>query len=211
MKKRFIVLLSALALTAFAGRAAFAADFDPKGKYDPVQPAQPTETNNKVEVVDIFWYGCPHCFTFLPTMEAFEKSKPEYVEIRRMPAIFRESWEPHARAFYTAEILGVVDKVHRPLFEAIHVQKRKMDTPQELKALFEAQGVSGEDFDKTYASFAVDSLLRKSQVMQQRYGIQGTPAVVINGKYRTSGGQAGSYENVVKVIESLAEQEQMTN
>ncbi len=198
----------AAALLLSAAPTTFAqSTFDAEGKYEQIKPAQQTESKGKVEVVDIFWYGCPHCFDFLPVMEAFEKNKPEYVEIRRMPAIFRKSWEPHARAYYTANVLGVTDKIHRALFEAIHKENKKMETTDELRALFESHGVSAKDFDETFNSFAVDGLVRKSQQMQQAYGVRGTPAVVINGKYRTSGSQAGSYQNVVKVIEALAEQE----
>ena len=195
------------ALSLFAGVTLAQGGFDPQGKYELIQPPQPTDTPGKVEVVDVFWYGCPHCFTFLPAMESYEKSKADYVEIRRMPAVFRKSWENHARAYYTAKLLGVDQKLHRPLFEMIHNGGKRVETREDLRAFFVANGVDGEAFDKTFDSFAVESMLRKSIVMQGRYGIRGTPSVVINGKYRTSGSLAGSYENMVKVIAALAEQE----
>jgi thiol:disulfide interchange protein DsbA len=140
-------------------------------------------------------------------MEQYDKSKPDYVALRRMPAIFRDSWVAHARAFYIAELLGVEEKIHRPLFEAIHLRKQALDSKEELRKYFEKYGVSNDDFDKTYDSFAVETLLRKSQVMQQRYGVRGTPTVIVNGKYRVSGSLAGSRENVIKVIEALVERE----
>jgi thiol:disulfide interchange protein DsbA len=202
-----ILLATLTALALFAGGAQAQSAFTPEGKYELIEPPQPTETPGKVEVVDIFWYGCPHCFHFLPVMEAYEKSKPDYVEIRRMPAVFRKSWENHARAYYTAKLLGVDHKIHRPLFEQIHNKGQPTDTRDSLREFFVAQGVDGAAFDKTFDSFAVETMLRKSVVMQGRYGVSGTPTVVINGKYRTSGSLAGSYEDVAKVIAALAERE----
>lgn len=203
---RFLIPVFA-ALTLFAAGALAQGSIDPEGKYELIQPPQPTDTPGKVEVVEVFWYGCPHCFTFLPAMENYEKSKADYVEIRQMPAVFRKNWENHARAYYTAKLLGVEKTLHRPLFEMIHNKGQRTDSRQELRAFFVANGVDGEAFDKTFDSFAVESMLRKSIVMQGRYGVRGTPTVIVNGKYRTSGTLAGSYENVVKVIAALAERE----
>lgn len=206
MARRGRKLLAALASCIFLG-SAMADGFDPTGKYELVKPPQPTETEGAVEVVDIFWYGCPHCFDFLPSMEKYEERKADYVKIRRMPAIFRPLWELHARAYYTAELLGVADKIHRPIFEAMHLGNNSLDSREALIAFFEAQGVAQSDFEKTYDSFAVESLVRKSRVMQGRYGVRGTPTVIINGKYRTSASLAGGYDNVIKVVEALAAQE----
>lgn len=208
---RISSLLASLALVASAAllpaTSLPAAGIDPTGKYELVKPPQPTDTPDKVEVVEVFWYGCPHCFTFLPAMEQYAKGKPDYVAVRHMPAIFRDSWVEHARAFYTADLLGVQERIHRPLFEAIHVGKQRLDTREDLMKFFEQHGVSNGDFNKTYDSFAVQTLMRKSQVMQQRYGVRGTPTVIVNGKYRVSGSLAGSPQNIIKVIEALVERE----
>ncbi len=197
-----VVSVATLVTTSARG-----AGIDPTGKYDLITPPQPTDTPDKVEVVEVFWYGCPHCFTFLPSMEQYTKNKPDYVAVRHMPAIFRESWVAHARAFYTADLLGVQKQIHRPLFEAIHLRKQALNSKEELMKFFEKVGVSNSDFNKTYDSFAVETLLRKSQVMQQRYGVRGTPTVIVNGKYRVSGSLAGSPENIIKVMEALVERE----
>ena len=208
-------LLASLALAACAALLPVsvlnAAGIDPTGKYDLVKPPQPTDTPDKVEVVEVFWYGCPHCFSFLPAMEQYKKTKPDYVAVRHMPAIFRDSWVVHARAFYTADLLGVAEQIHRPLFEAIHVRKQPMDDRDELMKFFAQYGVSNEDFAKTYDSFAVETLMRKSQVMQQRYGVRGTPTVIVNGKYRVSGSLAGSPQNMIAVVEALVEREHAEN
>ena len=180
---------------------------DPAGKFEPVQPPQATETQGKVEVLEVFSYACPHCFTFLPMMESYEKTKPEYVEVRHMPAIFNEQWAAFARAYYTAKVLGVDEKIHRPMFEAIHVKNRKLQSEEDFMKFFGEFGVSADDFRNTWSSFAVDSLVRKSHVMQQRYGVRGTPTIIVEGKYRVSGRLAGSFENMIRIADALAAQE----
>ena len=184
MKPRLRILaMAALAapLLAIGIRMATSAEpaFDPTGKYELVQPPQATETPGKVEVVDVFWYGCPHCFDFLPVMERYQASKPDYVEIRRMPAIFRDNWIAHARAYYTAKLLGIDDKIHRPLFDAIHVKNRSLDNREDLMKFFADFGVSSESFNNTWDSFAAESLMRKSNVMQMRYGGGATNTVAL--------------------------------
>ena len=203
------LLLSALLVSSpGAAGAQSASDFDVEGKYQLVQPTQPTETGpGTVEVVEVFWFGCPHCYRFLTYMEAFKKELPEYVRLRRMPAVFGEHWIPHARAFYAAQLLGVESRIYRPFYEAIHDEGRVLSTRDALVAFFEELGVDGEEFGSVYDSFAVESLLRKSITMQGRYGVRGTPSVVVNGKYRTSGRIAGGYDNVIRVIRALAERE----
>ena len=203
-----VFALVALAWVALAPHAvAQSAGLDIEGRYEVLQPPQLTETGDRIEVVDVFWYGCPHCYTFLPMIEAYDLVKPEYVEIRRLPAVFRESWAAHARAFYTAMLLGVVDQTHRPLFEEIHERRNPTDHKEALAAFFERQGVDRTTFEQTWDSFAVESMVRKSILMQQRYGITGTPSVVVNGKYRVTGRLAGSYDNVIPVVMALVEKE----
>lgn len=205
-RHRLFVLLAAFALGVPSATLA-QSSIDPDGKYDLIDPIQPTDTPGKVEIVDVFWYGCPHCYSFLPSMEALDKRKADYVAIRRMPAIFRDSWAIHARAFYTAKLLNVVERIHRPLFVAIHDKNQALDTAALLRAFFVAHGVDGKDFDKTFESFAVETMLRKSTLMQGRYGVRGTPSVIVNGKYRISAEKAGGYAEMVDVAEALAARE----
>ena len=208
MMNRWLCCLVAIVWAAAAPHtAAQSTGVDIEGKYEVLQPPQSTETGDRIEVVDVFWYGCPHCYTFLPVMEAYETVKPEYVEVRRLPAVFRESWVAHARAYYTSMLLGVDHKTHRALFEEIHEQRLPTDHKEALAAFFERQGVDRTAFEQTYDSFAVESLVRKSVLMQQRYGITGTPSVVVNGKYRVTGRLAGSLDNVIAVVTALVDRE----
>jgi len=201
----YLVTVACLAVASHAPGQSSGTDIE--GKYELLQPPQLTETGDRIEVVDVFWYGCPHCYTFLPMMEAYDKVKPEHVEIRRLPAIFRESWAAHARAYYTSLLLGVDNLTHRPLFEEIHEHRNPTDTREALAAFFERHGVDRTKFEQTYDSFAVESMVRKSVLMQQRYGITGTPSVVVNGKYRVTGRLAGSYNNVIAVVMTLVDRE----
>lgn len=203
----FLGALTAFLALAVSGPAAAQQPIDPEGRYELIQPPQPTETPGKVEIVDVFWYGCPHCWKFLPAVEALDERKADYVEIRRMPAIFRRNWEMHARAFYTAKLLNAVDAIHRPLFSSIHEKGQKLDNRQSLRAFFIAQGIDGDAFDKTFDSFAVETMLRKSTVMQGKYGVRGTPSIIVNGKYRVSASLAGGYEAMTQIAEALAARE----
>ncbi len=187
-----------------------AAEFDPEGKYKTIRPArllEESEDRDKVEIVDVFWYGCPHCYEFFPLLNAWEESKPDYVVVRRAPAVFRSSWGPHARAYYTALLLGVADRMHPLIFEAMHAQHRTLNTKEQLMEFFAEHGVDKEEFKRTYDSFTVDSMTRESEVMSRRWGVQGTPSVIVNGRYLVSGSTAGGHAQAIKVIEALVQRE----
>lgn len=205
MKRReFSLLVATAAVGAAASAQTIDPDFSIEGRFQPVTPPQATETpKGTIEVVDVFGYRCPHCFNFLPVMERYQQEKPDYVQVRGLPAIFRPSWEAPAQAFYTAKLLGVLDQLHRPIFEALHVARKPMSQDSDWRELFVAHGVSADKFDLTFSSFAVETLMRKSVIMQGRYGITGTPSLVVNGKYRVPAGTAGTYENIVSVAKAL--------
>ena len=187
--------------------AAQSAGLEIEGKYELVEPPQPTETGDRIEVVEVFGYACPHCYAFLASMEEFERNKPAYVEVRRLPAVFRESWVPHARAYYISELLKVREKTHRALYEEIHERRNPTDYKDALGTFYARHGVDRALFNKTFDSFAVESMIRESVLMQQRYGIRGTPTVVVNGKYQVTGRLAGSLEGIIAVVRALVERE----
>lgn len=204
------VIAAVLALTGlFVAMAGHATDHTPRPDlgYEMVEPPQPTADPSKVEVLEFFWYGCPHCYHLEPDLNAWLKKKPANVEFIRQPAIFNERWGAHAKAFFTAEALGIVEKVHGDFYEAIQNQKRKLETEDELAAFFKEHGIAESDFRKAYKSFAVDTKMRQAATMAQRYGITGTPAIVINGKYRTSGSLAKSFPRMIEIMNELIAQE----
>lgn len=201
MKKLFTLL--ALLLVAPVSFAAI----EEGVQYQKVLTPQPTAGDGKIEVLEMFWYGCPHCYHLEPELNAWLKKKPDDVEFVRLPAILGPSWELLARGYYTAELLGVLDKIHEPLFERIHKQRKPIRNVAELKAFFESQGVSGDDFDKTYKSFAVVTSTNRAREAHNKYGVTGVPTLIVDGKYRTSASMAGSNEKLLEVVDFLVEKE----
>lgn len=182
---------------------AFAAD-----PYKVIDPAQPTQAvDGKVEVVEIFWYGCPHCYEFEPYLSDWLENKPDNIEFRRMPGIFSDQWIPLARAFYAAEELDVVETVHKPLFEAIHTEKRNLNSQKEIAEFVAELGIDEDAFNEAYESEAVSDKVKKAFVAGRRYQVRGVPSLVIHGKYLTSSSLSGGFENMLKVTDQLVDKE----
>ncbi|MDZ7735190.1 MAG: thiol:disulfide interchange protein DsbA/DsbL [Gammaproteobacteria bacterium] len=196
--RRGLLLLVLSAACATAGAA---------DTYKRLSKPQPTEDPDRIEVLEIFWYGCPHCNDFEPYLNDWIENKPDDVNFRRMPAVFRQDWLAHARAYYTALELGVVDKIHSDLFHEIHSRQRRVNDEESLRKFFMQRGVDGDTFTKTYNSHAVESRIKQALSMLRRYEVTGVPAVVVNGKYVTSGPLARSYEGMIQTINELIDKE----
>jgi len=140
-------------------------------------------------------------------MQAWVKNKPANVEFIRQPAVFSELWGKHAKAFFTAEALGVSEKTHADFFDAIQNKKQKLTSEDDLAKFFAAHGVKDEDFRAAYNSFIVDAKMRQAETMGARYGITGVPALIINGKYRVTATTAKSQDNMLNVTNELIQQE----
>ena len=179
--------------------------------YITISPPQPTRSGDKIEVIEVFWYACPHCFDFEPHISKWLESKPNDVEFSRMPAIFRKSWIPHAKAYFTADKLNVLDSIHTPLFDALHKRKKNIHDDDSIKKFFVKHGVDRNIFKKVYESDEVQDKVKRAFIMGQRYKLMGVPAVIINGKYMVSGSTAGSFENVLKIINQLIDKERKNN
>ncbi len=175
--------------------------------YETLSPAQPTHNPDKIEVIEFFWYGCPHCYSFEPVLEKWVKELPSNVEFIRQPAVFSDLWGKHAKAYFTAEALGVVDKVHADFFDALQNKKQNLETEEQLAKFYVAHGVKESDFHDAYNSFLVDAKMRQATTTASRYGVTGVPAVIVNGKYKTTGPLAGSHEKMIEVINQLIQQE----
>ncbi len=204
--RHYWLLLILLPCLAFAG-SNDAGPFKAGVEYDVMAKPQPTQTGDKVEVLELFWYGCPHCYKLEPYIEQWLEHKPANATYIRLPAVFNASWMIHAKAYYAAEAMGILDKVHRPLFDALHAQKRKLYTPETIADFFATLGVDRAEFLKTYKSFAVTTKANRAKQMTRRYGITGVPAVIVNGKYRTSAHKAGSEAKLMQVINALVAKE----
>lgn len=195
----FIFLMSGSALL-------HAADYKEGTHYQKLSQ-QSASSGDKVEVEEFFWYGCPHCYSFEPYVQAWKKSKPANVVFKRVPAIFRPDWEIQARTYYALSNMGVVEDIHVKIFEAVHKDKKRLNTKEQLTSFVVKNGVDKEAFLKEYSSFSVDGMVRKAKKKQKTYRLQGVPSVVVNGKYITSGSMSGSYDNLIKIMDHLIEQE----
>ena len=207
-----LIARATIALLALLPLACSAAD-DPAFKegtqykqvLNPQEPADP----KKVEVTEVFWYGCPHCYAFDPVIEGWRAKAPGYVSFDRLPSsLGRADGEVHARAFYIAEALGVGDKIHKPLFDAIHVDHKPMSTLEALRDLFgSVASVKPTDFDQASSSFMVDSRVRRSESLLRAYGVTSVPTMIVDGRYMTSGSMAGGNDKVVDVLNFLVERQ----
>jgi len=205
--RKLLVLLSFFILSSEVVFAEEAAKFDEGVDYQLIKPAQPTDDPNRVEVVEIFWYGCPHCYHFEPALEPWVASIPKDVNFYRLPAVFNDQWEVHARAYFAADILDVLNKSHTALFHAMHAENKAINTVEKLATFYTQYGVDEELFKKTYHSFVVNTKVARAKDMVNRYGVTGVPAMVVEGKYLITGSMAKSYQNMLKIIDFLVEKE----
>ena len=177
-------------------------------------PSQPTMGGaDKIEVAEFFWYGCPHCFSFEPTINKWAADMPASARFVRIPVVWNTVHELHARLFYTMEVLarnGTLadgETFHNTVFQEIQTRGNRLTSEDSIRRLFERVGVDADAFNSTWKSFEVDQKLRVAKDLGRRYSIQGVPAVVVNGKYRTGGAEAGSYDAVPDVIDELIARE----
>lgn len=175
--------------------------------YETLTPPQPTQNPDKIEVIEFFWYGCPHCYHLEPELAKWLKTKPKNVEFIRQPAAFSKPWENHAKAYFTAEALGVTEKLHADFFDAIQNKQQPLQTEEDLEKFFVAHGVEKTAFHNAYASFLVDTKVRQAVSLPARYGITGVPALIINGKYKTNATLAKSQANMLNVLDQLIKKE----
>ena len=158
----------------------------------------------KIEVIDFFWYGCPHCYSFEPALEAWARKLPADVAFRRLPVMFREEpFGTHARMYYAVEAMGLLDSVHRKIFAAIHDEKATLSKAAEISAFMTKNGVDGAKFVDVMNSFAVQTKLLKSRQVVEAFKLDGVPALGIQGKYVTSGTIAGTPARALMVTDSL--------
>ena len=177
-------------------------------------PSQPTMGGaDKIEVAEFFWYGCPHCFSFEPTINSWAADIPADVRFVRIPVVWNAVQELHARLFYAMEVLARngtladAETFHNTVFQEIQTRGNRLTSEDSIRRLFERFGVEADAFNSTWKSFEVDQKLRVAKDLGRRYSVQGVPAIVVNGKYRTGGQEAGSYEAVTDVIDELIARE----
>lgn len=199
MKTKWMILVAVLLSACTQATAEPVAGKD----YHVIDPPVPTAAVNKIEVIEFFYYGCPHCYQLERHLKSWLKQKPSDVEFRTQPAVFRESWLPLTKAYYALEATGDLSRLHEKLFAALHDQNLQISTDEALFAWVEKQGVDREKFADAYKSFGVQGKTQRAVQMTKEYRVAGTPSIVIDGKYITSGGMTGSHESMMKVVDYL--------
>jgi len=167
------------------------------------KPAPVDAAADKVEVVEFFWYSCPHCNVFEPQFDAWAKKVAKTVSVRRVPVSFRPDFEPQQRLYYVLEALGQVDALHKKVFYAIHVEKQALNTAELVAAWAEKQGINKAKFTELYNSFPVNLKARKATQLQDAFKVDGVPALGVAGRYYTSGSLAGTMERALMVTDHL--------
>ncbi|MDH5736953.1 MAG: thiol:disulfide interchange protein DsbA/DsbL [Gammaproteobacteria bacterium] len=162
---------------------------------------------DKIEVTEYFSYGCPHCFQFDPMISRWKADLPEDVIFNRTPAIWNPDYQVLAQAYYTAEALGILEKVHVPMFQAIHVDRKNLADAQAMAGFFQRFGVDPTDFVKVFKSFGVRSAMQQAEARGRSYRAQGVPAFIINGKYLVEGRHTGSNTSMLPIVDRLIEKE----
>ena len=168
---------------------------------------QATASPDKIEVLEFFWYGCPHCYQFDPILERWLETKPANVEFVRVPAVFRPEWKVHARTYYALQAMGLGEKYHKAIFDAMHKDKADIYSESAMIDFLVSKGINKDDFKSAYGSFSIDGLLRKTIKKVKSYAIRGVPAMAVNGKYLVSGKSAGSLKNMISIVDYLIKKE----
>lgn len=203
MAVRALVVSLLFALPAAAG-----AQWTEGQHFERLPAAQARADDGRIEVVEVFWYGCPSCYNLEIHVQRWLQSKPADTDFVRVAASLAPSWRVHARAYYTADALGVVDRVHQALFDALHLERNPLNTVESIASVFsEHAGIALDQFQPAFASFGVDARMRRGDQFTRRHLVSSVPTVIVNGRYRTDPGRARGYENVMQVVDHLIELE----
>lgn len=199
-----ITRLVAFALI-LASLNAQAANWEQGVHYHELSEHQPVQTGDSIEVVELFWYGCPHCYALEPFLENWLKNKPENAAFIHMPGIFHKQSEFHARAFYTFEALGIADSVHRDFYDEIHQRGNRVYNLNGLAEFATKHGVGPDQARDAFNSFSVDANVRNAKHMFRQYGAAGVPTLIIDGRYRVTVSSAGGHEQLLELINFLVD------
>ena len=201
--------LALLAATVFSLSALFQPAFAAPDEafeghdYTLVKPAQPVATGKKIEVLEFFWYRCPHCFKLEPSFNAWLKTLPKDAQLRRIPAVFRDDWMPAAKLYYTLEQMGLLARLHDKVFDAYNIEKLNLDDPALLGDWISKQGVDRKKFEAIYNSFSTQSKVMQGGRLATNYAISGVPAFIIDGKYSTAQSMTQTEPRLFEVLDQL--------
>ena len=199
LRRNLLLALGLAPLGALAQQRALVAGVD----YTELKPAQPVDAQGRIEVLEFFWYGCPHCYTLEPLLEKWIAQLPADVEFRRVPAVLNEAWAREAAVFYSFEALGVLGKLHRPFFDALHRDRLSSRNPASLAQWLDKNGVDTKKYDEAVKSFGVQSKVRRAMQLSAAYRIDGTPALAVHGRYTVGAEQGRTQAGMLAVADHL--------
>jgi thiol:disulfide interchange protein DsbA len=206
--RRFLKAVAGGAMSLAVGRVFAQSKSAGEGSgYRAVDPPQPTDAPGKVEVVEFFWYGCPHCNSLEPVLKDWVAKLPADVVFRKIHVGLGPTWVPHQQLFYTLESMGKAASLNQAVFNAIHVDRNPLSKPQAMAEFLAPKGVDPKQFLDTYESFAVRTRMRKASSAAEAYRLDGVPAFGVNGKWFTSPSLAGGNAQVLRVLDQLVERE----
>ena len=203
LRKGYLLIFTLL----FSMSLAHAEGFDEGIEYTQIKSPVTTSNPDKVVVTEVFWYGCPHCFRLEPYVKPWKQNLPEGVVFEQVPSVLNPRWMEHARAFLSLQMMGETERVHDKIFDAIHLQKKALNNVDEMASFLAEQGIDEKKFREHYHSFPVDTQLRKNRQLEKKYGHNGVPAIIVNGKYLTVASMAGSNARMMQVVDFLVQKE----
>lgn len=199
--KRILQLLAfTFALVSFS---AYAQNWEEGVHYFELPERQPVQTEDKIEVRELFWYGCPHCYSLEPFLENWKQNKPDNAGFVLMPGIFNKITQFHAHAFYTFEALDITDEVHRDFYDEIHQRNNRVRNLSGLLEFTSKHGVDRAEAEDAFNSFSVDANLRNAKKMFRNYDATGVPTLIVDGRYRVTVSSAGGHEQLLQLIDFL--------
>ena len=197
-----------LAQADTTGKRWSSANFRAGTHFDVLTPVQPTSSSpEKIEVAEAFMYSCQHCYNFEPYVQRWLENTPTDVAFIRIPVSFTPMAKLHGKAYYSAELLGVLDQIHMPMFREIHVNKNYLNSKKSLAAFFAQHGVSEEDFNNAFDSFDVNTKMRRAEQLSKRYRVSAVPRVIVNGKYTSGAEMTGGYDSLLELVNEMVASE----
>jgi protein dithiol oxidoreductase (disulfide-forming) len=201
---KYLLLLLALGVSL----ATSAAQAQQAGDHVAITPAQAVDVKKgQIEILEFFWYRCGHCFNLEPDLKTWSKKLPRNVILKRVPAILNSDWAAMARVYYALDAIGMVDKLHGKVFDAIHVQGMDLSAPETFFDWAVTQGIDRKKIANAYHSFNVETRVTRAQQLTRNYQITGVPAIAVNGKYLTSAGLTGGHRELFQTVDALIAEE----
>ena len=211
MKKNSLILGILLCCFLVLPQAWAESKYDDELHYFAIFPSQPGGEGDRVQVLEFFWYACPHCYDLEPHLEAWLKNKPDNIDFDRVPAMFQRSdVVMQAKTYYALRLMGLDEKLNEVIFHTIHKQDNKLRTQEEMEKLLSGHGVDLDAYRKAMKSFAVQTQARRAAVLAERFDVRGVPAIVVDGKYRTGGLDARLTMEVTDYLIDRVKKEKLT-